>query len=910
MTEASTKPTPEPKPPNRSEQFAELILKAIMATGGVGCFWSLFISSDLPKAALSGVLALGAGYITTLMKPVHEGTSKRLEETGKALDQVIAKGLDRGVANLQSREHKYLAAIKVQCYPLDIEGYIPDQTLALDDVFVPLQVENPGLALHDRRSMEIWDFLSQQSQPRTVHRRIVIVAAPGYGKTTLLRHLAFTCAARPEHSRSTLTFFPIFLRLREIYKLIPEDAPQRLPDLIATHLSTKGEFRVLKLSRDWFEEQLQHKPCLVMLDGIDEVPKSQRSKVRKWVDQEMRAYQEAQFILTARPQGFELQQNQESVPIEIDLKLKVLDFTNEQKQVFIHKWYAAIAHRRWGILQNENRRKSPQLHLSEEAIQAQIKQEATDTARHLIQQLFASPALTDLAKNPLLITMISEIHRGQVDLPKRRIELYSKIFDVLLGTRPSVKGNQLSLTAEQNCAILQSLAIQLVQLDRTQFSLAEATPWIQDCLTRCAKDKPLEPQLFWEEMRDGAGILQEQELGVYEFAHQTFQEFLAAKQLYEEEHEALLFKQLTNDRWEEVICFYAALGNATSLMNAILDTLEQSSIVLSSLLLKLANRVKQEGREVDEKTLERYQQVSARVVAQTIDQSVQLYHSGDGLSAELLLERKFNNLIRLSNTTEILLDPITICEYQLFLRSQQMGQFHSQAQVINFPEAEKFQPVQDIDLQDANWFCAWLSTHPFLQSEQAVYRYRLPTPAEIRSLEALELDRESLCTDADHSSENTLHVVREVLPSQYRILLNYLASGCWQDADQETDRLMLHIAGQTEQGYLIPDDILKFPCTDLQILDQLWIRFSGGLFGFSVQKQIYMETGNPLSKEYHEANWYVFCDRTAWRKNHQYIDYPDDVTFALSAPKGHLPFKGFEVGIHGLLFSLTDTCNL
>ncbi|CCQ59603.1 GUN4 domain-containing protein, partial [Crocosphaera watsonii] len=33
----------------------------------------------------------------------------------------------------------------------------------------------------------------------------------------------------------------------------------------------------------------------------------------------------------------------------------------------------------------------------------------------------------------------------------------------------------------------------------------------------------------------------------------------------------------------------------------------------------------------------------------------------------------------------------------------------------------------------------------------------------------------------------------------------------------------------------------NFPCEDLRIIDQLWVKYSNGQFGFSVQKQIYMD---------------------------------------------------------------------
>src|SRR4028119_1202611 len=138
-----------------------------------------------------------------------------------------------------------------------------------------------------------------------------------------------------------------------------------------------------------------------MLDGLDEVPKTQRDKVRRWVDGEMKAYPKTQFILTSRPHGFELRPDEPNIPVTTDLKLKVLDFTPDQKQQFIEKWYGALIQRKWQSLLEHNRQKSESSRLAEEEVEAKSKQEAKDCADDLTKQIFASPALNDLARNPL-----------------------------------------------------------------------------------------------------------------------------------------------------------------------------------------------------------------------------------------------------------------------------------------------------------------------------------------------------------------------------------------------------------------------------------------------------------------------------------------------------------------------------
>jgi predicted NACHT family NTPase len=129
---------------------------------------------------------------------------------------------------------------------------------------------------------------------------------------------------------------PILLRFRETYPLMRlvswddpgSDRPLNLPEVVVRHLSTQPEFRQCQpLSDTWFTDQLEQGRCLVMLDGLDEVPSTQRPAVRRWVDQQMKRYPATQFLLTSRPHGFELKPDDPSPAIAVDLKLRVLDFT-------------------------------------------------------------------------------------------------------------------------------------------------------------------------------------------------------------------------------------------------------------------------------------------------------------------------------------------------------------------------------------------------------------------------------------------------------------------------------------------------------------------------------------------------------------------------------------------------------
>ncbi|HBK98373.1 MAG TPA: protein kinase, partial [Microcoleaceae bacterium UBA10368] len=120
----------------------------------------------------------------------------------------------------------------------------------------------------------------------------------------------------------------------------------------------------------------------------------------------------------------------------------------------------------------------------------------------------------------------------------------------------------------------------------------------------------------------------------------------------------------------------------------------------------------------------------------------------------------------------------------------------------------------------------------------------------------------------------------------YINLRNLLAAKKWKEADEETARVMLKVAGREEEGWLDTSSIDKFPCEDLRTIDQLWVKYSNGRFGFSVQKRIYQSLGG--TREYDEKVWEAFGDKVGWRKNNSWLYYKD-LTFSEKAPEAHLP---------------------
>ncbi len=123
--------------------------------------------------------------------------------------------------------------------------------------------------------------------------------------------------------------------------------------------------------------------------------------------------------------------------------------------------------------------------------------------------------------------------------------------------------------------------------------------------------------------------------------------------------------------------------------------------------------------------------------------------------------------------------------------------------------------------------------------------------------------------------------------------------------------MMLQAAKRTKERWLRKEDIDKFPCEDLRTIDQLWVKYSNGKFGFSVQAKIYHDLGG--TQEYNDKIWNGFGDKIGWRVRVGFMKnswiYYKDVTFDLKAPQGHLPFEKWKNNWRSL-FSRVETCKM
>lgn len=124
----------------------------------------------------------------------------------------------------------------------------------------------------------------------------------------------------------------------------------------------------------------------------------------------------------------------------------------------------------------------------------------------------------------------------------------------------------------------------------------------------------------------------------------------------------------------------------------------------------------------------------------------------------------------------------------------------------------------------------------------------------------------------------------------YEPLQKLLAEQKFQAADQLTLQKLCELASSTavQRKWLYFTEISQFPAADLQTINRLWLAHSEGKFGFSIQRQIWLGVGK---------NWDAFWPKIGWKTGNNWTRYPQEFTWDLTAPRGHLPLSNQLRGV-------------
>jgi hypothetical protein len=117
---------------------------------------------------------------------------------------------------------------------------------------------------------------------------------------------------------------------------------------------------------------------------------------------------------------------------------------------------------------------------------------------------------------------------------------------------------------------------------------------------------------------------------------------------------------------------------------------------------------------------------------------------------------------------------------------------------------------------------------------------------------------------------------------EYAPLQRALARQEFKEADRITSEILRQLAGPAavKRGYVYYSEVAVFAAVDLESLDRLWVVYSQGRFGFSVQLRLLRSLA---------GRWDQLWPRLGWKQGGLWTRYPGSFTWSLQAPEGHLP---------------------
>jgi hypothetical protein len=507
----------------------------------------------------AAVAGLG-GLITNLVQDKGGETLKKLDwDIGKNL--ALKKALVDYVRRYVDRH----GTLKVACVRMDYP-------VRLDEIYTAVQ-------LLDRSALRYFESeAALQTQYRESGKRgfnvtradkkpglqvaneqqyLMVLGGPGVGKSTFLRKVGLealrTLGRRdfagkdpgnllvPQAIFYEHPCIPVMLELRQFDK--PDIS---IKAVIAEELETCG----FPHPEDLTELFLKNGKLLLLLDGLDEVPMATLDHVLKEIRGLVDRYSDNRYIASCRVAAYTFGGFTRFKDVAMAA------FEDEQIEQFIKNWF----------------QKSRDLEV--------------DTAKRCGELLNSNDyqAAKELAQTPLLLTLLCVVYDEFQDFPKKRHALYGEALDVLLrkwAAEKRIQSNPIyqELSAELELDMLAEIAYTSFADDQLFFAKDRLVQQIREFLVENLNaPSHLDAETVLREIEIQQGILVERARDAYSFSHLTFQEYLTAKCIVDNQKiDHLVRDHVTEQHWREVFLLVSGLSLGRSGADTLLLAMERQA---------------------------------------------------------------------------------------------------------------------------------------------------------------------------------------------------------------------------------------------------------------------------------------------------------------------------------------------
>ena len=104
----------------------------------------------------------------------------------------------------------------------------------------------------------------------------------------------------------------------------------------------------------------------------------------------------------------------------------------------------------------------------------------------------------------------------------------------------------------------------------------------------------------------------------------------------------------------------------------------------------------------------------------------------------------------------------------------------------------------------------------------------------------------------------------------------------FEEADRLTSCALRQLAGEqaVQRGYVYFSEVPPMEALDLTTIDRLWIAYSQGRFGFTVQSRLLRAL---------DGRYELLWPRIGWKTDGVWTRYPGSFQWSMDAPEGHMP---------------------